>query len=123
MAQFSYRKLGIVSLAELKKEAEGSELGPGKNKLTVFTAVSWEELPKKKRRKAEHKTSQNEKKENLKAPKKRWTERIQTPGPKPSNKGADGFVGLWVFSLLSPGLCGPCLGGYLAKLFLLHKPE
>lgn len=49
MAQFPYRKLGIVSLAELKKEAEGSELEPGKNKLTVFMAVSWEELPKKER--------------------------------------------------------------------------
>lgn len=65
MAQFPYRKLGIVSLAELKKEAEGSELEPGKNKLTVFTAVSWEELPKKERRKAEHKTSRNEKKGKL----------------------------------------------------------
>ena len=66
MAQFPYRKLGIVSLAELKKEAEGSELEPGKNKLTVFMAVSWEELPKKERRKAEHKTSRNEKKEQVK---------------------------------------------------------
>ena len=65
MAQFPYRKLGIASLAELKKEAEGSELEPGKNKLTVFTAVSWEELPKKERRKAEHKTIRNEKKGKL----------------------------------------------------------
>lgn len=86
MAQFPYRKLGIVSLAELKKEAEGSELEPGKNKLTVFTAVSWEELPKKKEEKLNTKPAEM-KKENLKAAKRRWTERIQTPGPKPSNKG------------------------------------
>lgn len=61
MAQFPYRKTRIVSLAEPKKEAEGSELEPGKNKLTVFTAVSWEELPKKERRKAEHKPAEMKK--------------------------------------------------------------
>jgi len=48
MAQFPYRKVGIVSLTGLKKESGASELEPDKNKLTVFMAASWEELPKKK---------------------------------------------------------------------------
>lgn len=87
-------------------------------------AASWEELPKKERRKAEHKTNRKAKKENLQQTKKRWTGHIHTPGPKPSNKGADIFVGLWMPSAsLAQAFVGPVWGNIQQSCFFCINPS